>query len=158
MSPRYTTEVEGVAPIGGNLRTAIGLLEDRRRISLVFLISGRIAVGVCDLLVAAAMYLLFLLLQGRSTWHHLCWTPKTVLSAAVITTVLVALRGLTDIISARSTFRQIQNLHTAFLLRLTEGYSRIQWGRFVECNRSDSPAVRSIQHAKLPTSIIAALK
>jgi ABC-type multidrug transport system fused ATPase/permease subunit len=104
---------------------------------LVLLASGRIAVGFCDLAVAAAMYLLFLLLQGRSTGHHLWWIPKTTLSAAVITTVLVGLRGLMDIFSARATFRQIQNLHTDFLLRLTEGYSKMQWGRFVEGNRSE---------------------
>ena len=88
-------------------------------------------------MVAAAMYLLFLLLQGRPTGHQHWWIPGTVLSAAVITTVLVILRGMMDLISAHSTFRQIQNLHTRFLLQLTEGYSRLQWGRFVECNRSE---------------------
>jgi ABC-type multidrug transport system fused ATPase/permease subunit len=104
---------------------------------LVLLTLGRIAVGFCDLLVAAAMYLLFLMLQGRSTGHQHWWLAETVLSAAVTTVALVVLRGLMDIFSAHSAFRQIQNLHTAFLLRLTEGYSQIQWGRFVECNRSE---------------------
>ena len=137
MSPIDTMEIDGTARAGGRFRKAIGLLENRQRLILVLLTLGRIAVGFCDLLVAAAMYLLFVLLQGRSTWHPLWWTPNTVLSAAVITTVLVVLRGLMDLLSARSTFRQIQNLHTAFLLRLTEGYSRLQWGRFVECNRSE---------------------
>ncbi len=93
--------------------------------------------GVCDLLVAAAMYLLFLLLQGRATLHSHWWTPKTVLSAAVMTMVVVVLRSLTDLFSSHFTFRQMQSLHTAFLLRLTEGYNRIQWDRFVECNRSE---------------------
>jgi ABC-type multidrug transport system fused ATPase/permease subunit len=137
MIPIDSTEVEDTARAGGSLRLALGLLGNRQRLILVLLTLGRIAVGFCDLLVAAAMYLLFLLLQGRSTGHQHWWIPKNVLSAAVITTVLVALRGLMDLLSARSTFRQIQNLHTAFLLRLTEGYSRLQWGRFVECNRSE---------------------
>jgi len=130
-------ETESPARIGASFRTAIGLLQNRQRLVLVLLTLGRIAVGFCDLLVAAAMYLLFLLLQGRTTLHHILWTPKTVLSAAVTTMVLVALRGLTDLISSHFTFRQIQDLHTAFLLRLTEGYSRIQWDRFVESNRSE---------------------
>jgi ABC-type multidrug transport system fused ATPase/permease subunit len=130
-------EVEGPARIGGSLRTALRLLDYRQRLVLVLLTLGRIAVGFCDLLVAAAMYLLFLLLQGRTALHHLWWTPKTVLSAAVTTMVLVVLRGLTDLSSSHFTFRQIQNLHTSFLLRLTEGYSRIQWDRFAERNRSE---------------------
>jgi ABC-type multidrug transport system fused ATPase/permease subunit len=137
MSRFDSAEVEGSARVEGGLRTAIGLLENRQRIVLVLLTSGRIAVGFCDLLVAAAMYLLFLLLQGRSNLHHFWWTPKTVLSAAAAAMVLVALRGLTDVLSSHFTFRQIQNLHSAFLLRLTDGYSRIQWDRFVECNRSE---------------------
>ncbi|MGA9668563.1 MAG: ABC transporter ATP-binding protein [Terracidiphilus sp.] len=93
--------------------------------------------GFCDLMVAGAMYLLFLLLQGRSIGHLHSWIPSTVLSASVIATVLVVLRSLIDILSARSAFRQIQNLHTDFLLRLTDGYSCLQWERFVECNRSE---------------------
>jgi ATP-binding cassette, subfamily B, bacterial PglK len=130
-------EVEGPARIGGGLLTAMGLLDNRQRLVLVLLALGRIAVGVSDLLVASAMYLLFLLLQGRTTFQHLWWTPKTVLSAAVTTMVVVVLRSLTDLFSSHFTFRQMQNLHTAFVLRLTEGYSRIQWDRFVERNRSE---------------------
>jgi ABC-type multidrug transport system fused ATPase/permease subunit len=137
MSPSDNMEVENTASAGGRFRKAIRPLGNRQRLTLVLLTLGRIAVGFCDLLVAAAMYLLFVLLQGRSTWHHFWWTPKTVLSAAVITMVLVVLRGLMDLISGRSVFRYIQNLHTSFLLQLTEGYSRIQWDRFVECNRSE---------------------
>ena len=144
MSCIDSTDVEGTGHFGGSLRTAIGLLGNRQRLILALLTLGRIAVGFCDLLVAAAMYLLFLLLQGRGFGRHLWWTPMTVLSAALITTVLVVLRGLMDLFSARSAFRQIQNLHTAFLLRLTEGYSRIEWGRFVECNRSELSA-RALQ-------------
>jgi ABC-type multidrug transport system fused ATPase/permease subunit len=98
---------------------------------------GKIAVGFCDLSVAAAMYLLFLLLQGHPAAHHLWWTPRTALSAAVITTLLVVLRGLMDLLSSRAVFRQIENLYSDFLLRLTDGYSKLQWEQFVERNRSE---------------------
>ena len=42
-----------------------------------------------------------------------------------------------DILSARSAFRQVQNLHKDFLLRLIDGYSRLQWESFVGRNRSE---------------------
>jgi ABC-type multidrug transport system fused ATPase/permease subunit len=137
MSPIDSMKIDGTARAESSFRTALGPLGNRQRLILVLLTLGRIAVGFCDLLVAAAMYLLFLLLQGRSTWHSLWCTPKTVLSAAVTAMVLVVLRSLTDLFSSHSTFRQIQNLHASFLLRLTEGYGQIQWDRFVACNRSE---------------------
>ena len=136
MSSIDSAEVEDSTDRGG-LRTAIGLLGNRQRLMVAIMTLGRIAVGVCDLLVAVAMYLLFLLMQGRSPEHHLWWTPKTALSAAVITTVLVFLRGLTDLLSSRFVVRQMQALHTDFLLRLTEGYGGLQWSRFVAYNRSE---------------------
>jgi ABC-type multidrug transport system fused ATPase/permease subunit len=144
MSVIDNTEFNGTARVGGSLRTALRLLDNRQRLILFVSTLGRIAVGLCDLLVAAAMYSLFLLLQDRGTLHHLWWTPKSVLSASLVTVVLVVLRGLMDLFSTRSTFRQIQNLHTTFLLRLTEGYSRIQWSRFIERNRSELSA-RALQ-------------
>lgn len=136
MNPIDSTEVEGSTDPGG-LRTAIGLLGNRQRLMVALMTLARIAVGVCDLLVAAAMYLLFLLLQGRSPGHPLWWIPHTSLSAAVITTVLVFFRGATDLLSSRLVIRQIQDLHADFLLRLTEGYSGLQWSRFVGRNRSE---------------------
>src|ERR1700739_144265 len=136
MNPIDSTEVEGSTDPGG-LRTAMGLLRNRQRLMVALMTLSRIAVGVCDLLVAAAMYLLFLLLQGRSPEHPLWWTPQTSLSAAVITTVLVFLRGVTDLLSSRFVVRQVQDLHTDLLLRLTEGYTGLQWSRFVACNRSE---------------------
>jgi len=123
--------------IWASLGTAVGPLRNWQRLTFALLILERMAVGFCDLLVAAAMYLLFLLLQGGSTGHYPLWTPKTALSAAVITTVLVVLRGVMDLVSARSVFHQIQNLYTGLLLRLTEGYSQLEWTRFVERNRSE---------------------
>lgn len=137
MSPIDSAEVEDSAHSGWSLRVSIRLLGNRQRLLLLLLTAGRIAVGLCDLAVAAAMYWLFLLLQGRPPGHHLWWTPKTVLSGALVTTILVVLRGLMDIASARSAFRQIQHLHTDFLLRLTDGYTQVQWDRFVEWNRSE---------------------
>jgi len=103
----------------------------------VVLTLERIAVGFCDLAVAAAMYLLFLLLQGRSPAHHLSWIPQTTLSAAVITSILVVLRAFLDLFSARSVIHQTQKLYTDLLLRLTQGYNEMRWVRFVESNRSE---------------------
>jgi ABC-type multidrug transport system fused ATPase/permease subunit len=83
------------------------------------------------------MYVLFLLLQGRSPAHHFWWVPKTTLSAALIASILVALRASMDLASARSVFRNTQLLYTDFLLRLTHGYSQMQWSQFAGCNRSE---------------------
>ncbi|MGB7191262.1 MAG: hypothetical protein WBD10_14060, partial [Acidobacteriaceae bacterium] len=130
------SEVEPCRRKSRQFRTAIGLLENRQRIFLAVLTLERIAVGCCDLSMAAAMYLLFMLLQGRPPEHSFSWIPKTTLSAALLTAALVALRALTDIGSARSLFRYIQNLYTSFLLRLTQGYNHMQWSRYVERNRS----------------------
>ena len=130
-------ELEGALRVDGKLGIAIRLLENRQRILFVLLTAERIAVGFCDLLVAAAMYLLFLLLQGHPLAHHASWIPKTSLSAALVTVFLVVLRALMDLVSMRSVFRQIQNLYADFLLRLTQGYSELQWGRFVERNRGE---------------------
>jgi ABC-type bacteriocin/lantibiotic exporter with double-glycine peptidase domain len=113
------------------------LLGNRQRIALALLTLERIAVGLCDLAVAAAMYLLFLLLQDRLPAHNLWWMPKTTLSAAVITSILVVLRALMDLFSARSVIREIQKLYTDLLLRLTQGYNEMHWARFVESNRSE---------------------
>jgi ABC-type multidrug transport system fused ATPase/permease subunit len=137
MRPLKGREPEETARTQSRFHTAIELLGNRQRLLVVLLTLGRIAVGFCDLLVAAAMYLMFLLLQGHAVKHYVLWTPTTVLSAAAITTVLVVLRGLMDYYSARAALHQIQNLHTSLLLRLTDGYSRMQWNRFVECNRSE---------------------
>lgn len=135
--PTNAAGVENFFRVGGKLGVAIRLLGSRQRIALVVLTIERIAVGFCDLAVAAAMYLLFLLLQGRSPAHHLWWIPKTTLSAAVITSILVVLRALIDLFSARSVIHQIQKLYTDLLLRLTRGYNELHWGRFVESNRSE---------------------
>jgi ABC-type bacteriocin/lantibiotic exporter with double-glycine peptidase domain len=135
--PINAAGVEGSSPVGRDLGVAMRLLGNRQRIALVLLTLERIGVGFCDLAVAAAMYLLFLLLQNRSPAHHLWWMPKTPLSAAVITSILVVLRALMDLFSARSVIHHTQKLYTDLLLRLTQGYNEMHWGRFVESNRSE---------------------
>lgn len=139
-APKSHPDMSEVGPSprnGGRFRTALGLLDNRQRLSLVALTLERIAVGCCDLLMAAAMYLLFMLLQGRPPAHTFPWLPKSTLSAALLTAALVALRALTDVWSARALFRYIQDLYTSFLLRLTQGYNQMRWGRYVERNRSE---------------------
>jgi ABC-type bacteriocin/lantibiotic exporter with double-glycine peptidase domain len=130
-------EVDSSSIHSGNLGVAMRLLRSRQQIALVLITMERIAVGFCDLAVAAAMYLLFLLLQGRAPAHHPWWVPKTTLSIAVITSILVILRALMDLLSARSVIHQIQKLSTDLLLRLTQGYNEMHWSRFVESNRSE---------------------
>lgn len=137
MRPIVFSACERPLHIRGSLLMAMGLVERWQRLILVLLIFGRIAVGLCDLLVAGAMYLLFLLLQVGSTRQFSWWMPETAISAAAITTALVVLRGTMDIMSARCVFHQIQNLYTGFLLKLTAGYNQLQWERFVERNRGE---------------------
>jgi ABC-type multidrug transport system fused ATPase/permease subunit len=145
--PPDNARIEGHSGNGGKFRVAVALLGKRQRISLAALTVGRIAVGCCDLLVAAAMYLLFMLLQQRGPAHARWWMPETALSAALLTAALVALRALTDILSARSLGRSVQNLYTDFLLRLTQGYSEMRWSRFVQRNRSELLS-RALQTAR----------
>jgi len=83
------------------------------------------------------MYTLFLLLQGRSPAHHLWWTPRSTLEAALTTAALVILRSLLEIASIRSVAEYVQGLYTGMVLRLMRGYTEMRWGQFVECNRSD---------------------
>ena len=116
---------------------ALALLGKRQRLSFLLLIVERVLVGFCDLLLAGAMYLLFLSLQGASSVHHEWWIPKTTLSAASLTTALVLLRILLDLTSTRSVVGHVQELYTSILLRLTHGYNNMQWVRFAQRNRSE---------------------
>jgi ABC-type multidrug transport system fused ATPase/permease subunit len=116
---------------------AFRLTQKRQRLLFAWLVVEKVAVGVCDLLVAGAMYLLFLLLQGGSPSHHFWWTPKTTLGAALITAGTIVLRSGMDLLATRRVVRYLQNLYKDFLLRLTHGYSDMRWSSFVECNRSE---------------------
>ena len=119
------------------LRPALRLVGTRQCLSLLWLIAERVAVGLCDLLLAGGMYLLLLLLQGTSPTHHRWWTPTTTLSAASITAALVVLRAVMDLASTRSVISHMQSLYTAILLKLTRGYNQMKWLRFAQRNRSE---------------------
>src|SRR5271168_3745988 len=86
---------------GAELRPALRLVGARQRRLLLWLIAARATVGFCDLLLAAAMYLLFMLLQGATPAHYRWWTPRTTLSAASVTAALLLLRALMDLVSTR---------------------------------------------------------
>lgn len=118
-------------------RLALGLLRGRQRIVLALLTAFRIVVGFCDIALAAAMYILFLLLQGRTPTHRFWWSPQTIIAAALFGAAMVLARALTDILSSRLAYRQIQNLYTDLLLRLAQGYCQMNWRRFIQRNRSE---------------------
>jgi ABC-type multidrug transport system fused ATPase/permease subunit len=122
--------------VGERLRPVLRLVESKQHISFLWLIAARAIVGLCDLSLAAAMYVLFLLLQGGAPAHHRWWTPRTPLSAAAVTAAVVVLRSLMDLASTRAVVGHIQTLYTEILLRLTDGYNKMQWVRFAQRNRS----------------------
>jgi ABC-type bacteriocin/lantibiotic exporter with double-glycine peptidase domain len=115
---------------------ALGLLLGRERAVLALLVATRIGMGFCDLLLAAAMYVVFLLLQGGAPTQRV-WMPKTVLSASCLTMALVLARIVVDIGSTTWMVRFTQSLHGSFLVRLTEGYGQLRWSQFVQRNRSE---------------------
>jgi len=123
--------------IGERLRLALSLVGKRQRLTLFLLMAERVIVGVCDLLLAGSMYLLFLLLQGAAPKHHGWWTPKSTLSAAFVTATLILLRVLLDLVSTGSVVGYIQEIYTDILLRLTHGYNNMRWVRFAQRNRSE---------------------
>jgi ABC-type multidrug transport system fused ATPase/permease subunit len=130
-------ENEPRSPITGEWRRVVQLLGVRQRALFALLTGARIAVGFFDLALAAAMYLLFLLLEGRAPTRNFWWTPKTALEAALLAAGLVAIRALADIFSSRAVLHRIQHLYKDFLLRLTQGYGEMQWRQFVKLNRSE---------------------
>lgn len=137
VAERFKRTDHGLHLVHEGAGSAYRLLSRRQRISFVGLTLVRIAVGACDLLLAVAMYFLFLLLQGGSPAHHLRWMPHTTLTAALIAAALVVLRSFVDLSSTRIIVKYIQDLYTKLLLRLTQGYSEIRWGQYVELNRSE---------------------
>ncbi len=121
----------------GKWFTALRLLDGRTRSVIALLICGRILVGICDLLVAAAMYVLFLQLQGHTPVHLILGRPRTTLSIGWITAMLVVIRAVADLASARLAFARIQDLQTNLLFRLVRGYSEMRWASFARRNRSE---------------------
>jgi ABC-type bacteriocin/lantibiotic exporter with double-glycine peptidase domain len=116
---------------------ALGLLRPWQRVKLALLIGEKVALGLCDLLLAGAMYLLFLQLQGGSPSHHSAWMPQTALAAAYWTITLVVIRLLLDLSTSRSATRFTQGIYSEFLQRLIRGYGALQWNKFVQRNRSE---------------------
>jgi ABC-type multidrug transport system fused ATPase/permease subunit len=119
-----------------DVRRALRLLGARRMV-FAALLAKRVIVGVCDLLLAYALYLLFLQLQGGAAKNPSWWIPKTVLETAGITFALVLLRAGLDVYSTKSVLNKIQEIYRDLLFRLICGYTEMQWGRFVERNRTE---------------------
>jgi ABC-type multidrug transport system fused ATPase/permease subunit len=134
-----TAEAGGtVAPrFGSRLNSALGLLRQSQKVMLAMLIVARVSVGLCDLLVAAALYQLFVLLQGVLPAHIIRWAPRTILPTAAMTAGLILLRIGLDLSSTRSVVKYSQHIYADFLIRLTDGYGEMRWPRFVERNRSE---------------------
>jgi ABC-type bacteriocin/lantibiotic exporter with double-glycine peptidase domain len=129
--------LRGTGHWGEYLWLAYHQASNGERLRLIWLTGLRIIVGLCDLLLAAAMYALFVLLQGHTSAHHFWWVPRTTLAAALAALAIVVLRSALEIISIRSVVEYIQGFYTNLLLRLTRGYTEMRWDRFVECNRSE---------------------
>lgn len=104
---------------------------------MVFLVVERIALGVCDLLLAATLYLMFLQLQGEHTVQHARFVPGTALGSVALSLVLVLLRLLLDLSASNSVVRFTQALYAEFSQRLVQGYSELRWNAFVQRNRSE---------------------
>jgi ABC-type multidrug transport system fused ATPase/permease subunit len=126
---------------GARTRVAIALLIRPQRLRLVLLTAARVVVGFFDLALAAATYILFLLLQGLAPAHRHSWLPNSILAVAAAAGLLVVVRVLADILSAHAVFRQIQDLAADFMFRLTRGYCEMQWTRFIELNRSELTSI-----------------
>jgi ABC-type bacteriocin/lantibiotic exporter with double-glycine peptidase domain len=107
------------------------------RLRLLWLTSMRTAVGLLDLLLAAAIYALFVLLQGHTPAHHYWWIPISTVGAALAAAGLILSRSLLEIVSIHSVVAYVQARYTSLVLRLTSGYTELRWTSFVEHNRSE---------------------
>lgn len=137
MRPHDGLEIDTGSSRAARWRRAAELLTTPERILFACLTAARISVGFCDLGLAAAMYVLFMLLQSHPLAHAAWWIPRSILAAALLASILVVVRATIDILSSRSAFSYIQKLYVDFLLRLTQGYSAMRWSEFVERNRSE---------------------
>ena len=133
-----SAQVDADPPVEGKWRVALRLLSRRQAELFVWLSAARSVVGFCDLALAVAMYVLFLLVQGHTPARSFFLrAPSTILEAALLTSALVAIRAAVDIVSSRLAFGYIQSLHTDFTLRLTQGFSEMEWNHLVARNRSE---------------------
>ncbi len=119
-------------------RTAFTLLSKRQAARFVWLSAARSVVGFCDLALAFAMYVLFLLVQGHAPARTFFSEPPiTLLDVALFASALVVLRATVDIASSRLAFAYVQSLHNDFILRLTTGFCEMDWHRLTARNRSE---------------------
>ena len=123
--------------IATRIRVANKLLRPGQRLTLALLTFWRTCVGICDLLFALSMLQLFSLLQSQPAAHHHWWTPHTVVSACVLTGVLLIARFVLDLYATRETVHHVQRLYTDLLLRLGRGYSSMRRSVFTQRNRSE---------------------
>ncbi len=132
------------------IRPEVRLLGDDQLVVIGILSLGRVIVGCCDLLLAACMYFLFLLLQSKSPLHHRWWFSFTSASwAAGMTAAMVILRASLDLVSTRAVVSYTERLSGHLLLKLIQGYNEMEWLRFVQRNRSEllSHAVSTVREA-----------
>ena len=138
MAFAQSAHVDAAAPAKGRWSVALRLLSRRQVELFVWLSAGRSVVGFCDLALAVAMYVLFLLVQGHTPARSFSLrVPSTILEAALLTSALVVIRAAVDIVSSRLAFGYIQSLHADFTLRLTQGFSEMEWNHLVTRNRSE---------------------
>ncbi|MGI4756378.1 MAG: ATP-binding cassette domain-containing protein [Janthinobacterium lividum] len=121
----------------GVLRSPLHLLRPAQRLRVLLLVLERIALGVCDLLLAGAMYLLFVQLQGGAPQHFRTLLPASTLATTYWTAALVIARLVLDLSAAHGVTRFTQSLYAEFSQRLVCGYSELQWNVFVQRNRSE---------------------
>jgi len=114
--------------------------KDRRHLGL--LVAFRTSVGFLDLLMAAAFYLLFLLLQGHPlpAAAHLL-SGYSFVKLAAITIAITLLRALAEIFSATALARNTSRLHLDLLGRLLQGYRMLRWESFVARNQSELASI-----------------
>ncbi len=119
------------------LRSPLHLLRPAQRVRVLSLVLERVTLGVCDLLLAGAMYLLFVQLQGGAPQHLRTLLPASTLATTYWTIALVIARLVLDLSAAHGVTRFTQNLYAEFSQRLVSGYSELQWNVFVQRNRTE---------------------
>ena len=121
----------------GSSSLILGLLRPSQRFRLSLLIGQRVVLGLFDLALAGAMYLLFLQLQGGTPSHRFAWLPRSSQQTAWWTVLIVVLRLLADLFASYSITRFTQGLYCELLERLVRGYNELHWNVFVQRNRSE---------------------
>ena len=119
------------------LRSPLHLLRPAQRVRGLSLVLERVTLGVCDLLLAGAMYLLFVQLQGGAPQHFRTLLPASTLATTYWTVALVIARLVLDLSAAHGVTRFTQDLYAEFSQRLVRGYSELEWNVFVQRNRAE---------------------